>query len=173
MSDEEAVRLGPHELTRDQAEMIGMLQQDAVNRTLGGDPAAIDHSVASNPWDPAFLLLLDGRHTVPVVHQDGCYICGDPEYAIMGLPLCMPCPACARKMRPCAACSANGYLANGDPCSDCLASGWTGDLGHIPADDATCTAWGEEHGPPDYDAGGLITGIPPELAARIRDMGER
>ena len=30
----------------------------------------------------------------PVVHSATCYICNDPEYAQMGLPLCRKCPKC-------------------------------------------------------------------------------
>jgi len=26
--------------------------------------------------------------------MDGCYICQDPEFALMGMPLCRKCPAC-------------------------------------------------------------------------------
>jgi hypothetical protein len=26
------------------------------------------------------------------IHKDGCYICEDPEFRLMGLPLCQPCP---------------------------------------------------------------------------------
>jgi len=28
------------------------------------------------------------------VYRDGCYICEDPEFAQLGLPLCYPCNAC-------------------------------------------------------------------------------
>lgn len=31
---------------------------------------------------------------MPVVHKEGCYICEDPEFAQMGLPLCRRCPWC-------------------------------------------------------------------------------
>jgi hypothetical protein len=67
--------------------LLDMLRQDAVNRFLGGDLTALDHSV---------------------VHRDGCYICRDPEFAVMGLPLCRKCPRCA------------GHIAADDEvCDDC------------------------------------------------------
>jgi hypothetical protein len=28
------------------------------------------------------------------VYNETCYICRDPEYALMGLPLCFPCTEC-------------------------------------------------------------------------------
>jgi hypothetical protein len=58
--------------------------------------------------DPAYLLLIDGVETVPVVHKKTCYICEDPEFAQMGLPLCRKCPACG------------GHIAADDTvCDDC------------------------------------------------------
>jgi hypothetical protein len=87
-------------------------------------------------------LLLDDFTTTPVVHRDGCYICRDPEFAQMGLPLCYPCPDCLRKGRG---------------------------LGHIPADDVTCDDCGYEHGPDDYGEDGLITGIPVEQAQALKE----
>jgi len=49
------------------------------------------------PDDPAFMLLMDdGHRTDPdeSIYRDACYICRDPEYALMGLPLCKPCGKC-------------------------------------------------------------------------------
>jgi len=43
-----------------------------------------------------------------------CYICNDPEFALMGLPLCKPCPNCQKH----------------------------GKVGHVPADDEECTDCG-------------------------------
>lgn len=48
----------------------------------------------TRPGDLAYALLLDDMTSTPVFRREGCYICGDPEYALMGLPLCYPCPAC-------------------------------------------------------------------------------
>lgn len=75
--------------------------------------------------DPAYWMLEDDFTSTPVVHDDNCYICRDPEFAQMGLPLCRKCPECARQGR--------GY-------------------GHIPADDAACTVCEYEDGPGDYPA---------------------
>ncbi len=46
------------------------------------------------PDDPAQWMLNDEFTSKPVVHKDGCYICEDPEFAQMGLPLCYPCLYC-------------------------------------------------------------------------------
>jgi len=64
------------------------------------------------PWtqmdDLAFGLLTDGHVSTPKVHRAGCYICADPEFAQMGLPLCYRCPACG------------GHVAADDTvCDDC------------------------------------------------------
>lgn len=62
--------------------------------------------------DPAHILLTDGHTTTPSVYRKGCYICEDPEFAQMGLPLCRPCPNCS--------------TIAGEP------------AGHIAADDCVC-----------------------------------
>lgn len=76
----------------------------------------------TQPDDPAFRLLQDGHTTTPTVYRRGCYICEDPEFAQMGLPLCKPCPKCSE--------------TNGEP------------AGHIAADDSVCDEcgfdWAEE-----------------------------
>ncbi len=60
------------------------------------------------PTDPAYWMLTDGYETVPVTHSAFCYICNDPEYAQMGLPLCRVCPSCG------------GHIAADDcECDDC------------------------------------------------------
>lgn len=76
-----------------------------------------------DPGDPSYWMLTDGFTTTPVVHRDSCYICRDPEFAQMGLPLCRKCPSCVREGR-------------GD--------------GHIAADDNVCDDCGYEDGPEDY-----------------------
>lgn len=118
------------------------LSQDQLADLALGAYAAGNASVAANPADPAHWMLHDGHTTTPVVHRDGCYICEDPEFAQMGLPLCSPCPNCLR----------NG----------------TG-LGHIAADDTTCDECEYKHGPDDYDDEGLITGIPREQAIALKE----
>lgn len=47
------------------------------------------------PGDPAYWMLDDGVTSIPTVHNDDCYICRDPEFAQMGLPLCYPCLICS------------------------------------------------------------------------------
>lgn len=48
------------------------------------------------PGDPAYWMLEDEYTTTPdlSIHRDDCYICTDPDFAKMGLPLCYPCPKC-------------------------------------------------------------------------------
>lgn len=63
--------------------------------------------------DPAYWLLEQGlkdptKRSRKTVHRDGCYICEDPEFALMGLPLCSPCEKCG------------GHVSADDTvCSDC------------------------------------------------------
>lgn len=56
-------------------------------------------SVPLNKDDPAYWMLEQGRkdpakRSKPTVFKKGCYICEDPEFALMGLPLCSPCKKC-------------------------------------------------------------------------------
>lgn len=44
--------------------------------------------------DPCQWMLHDEFTSKPTVHKDGCYICEDPEFVQMGLPLCYPCQYC-------------------------------------------------------------------------------
>ena len=44
--------------------------------------------------DPAYWMLSDGVTTTPTVYNKNCYICNDPEFAQMGLPLCYACIVC-------------------------------------------------------------------------------
>lgn len=51
------------------------------------------------PDDPAFFLLERGvndptKRSVATAFKDDCYICRDPEFSLMGLPLCYACAAC-------------------------------------------------------------------------------
>ena len=58
--------------------------------------------------DPAYHLLTDGFTSEPTVYKAGCYICEDPEFAQMGLPLCYSCAKCG------------GHVpADDNVCSDC------------------------------------------------------
>ena len=58
--------------------------------------------------------------TKTTVYNDRCYICRDPEFALMGLPLCKPCK----------------HEVDGVVCG-----------AHIPADDVECD---NGHTDPDY-----------------------
>lgn len=48
----------------------------------------------TQPDDPAYALLLDPHTSTSTVYKRGCYICEDPEFAAMGLPLCNSCGLC-------------------------------------------------------------------------------
>lgn len=85
-------------------------------------------SVPLREDDPAYWMLERGREDpswrskrhVPV--RKGCYICEDPEFELMGLPLCRSCPQCTIQGRP----------------------------GHIPADDTVCDECGLDEAPMYY-----------------------
>ena len=51
-------------------------------------------SMKMKPDDPAYWMLVDGIETIPTTHNKFCYICNDPEFAQMGLPLCYECVIC-------------------------------------------------------------------------------
>jgi hypothetical protein len=51
------------------------------------------------PSDPAYWMLEEGLSGMRAikkseVYNSDCYICNDPEFALMGLPLCYPCVIC-------------------------------------------------------------------------------
>jgi hypothetical protein len=50
----------------------------------------------TKPDDPAYQLLLDDHTSTPIegLYRQTCFICRDPEFAQMGLPLCYPCVVC-------------------------------------------------------------------------------
>lgn len=68
-----------------------------------------------SPSDPAYFLLEQGlkdpsKRSTSTVFSETCYICNDPEFALMGLPLCQPCSDCG------------GHVAADDAfCDDCEA----------------------------------------------------
>lgn len=64
--------------------------------------------------DPAYWMLSTENVTSTSAYDPMCYICRDPEFAQMGLPLCYPCPSCQKN----------------------------GKTGHVPADDVECTECG-------------------------------
>jgi hypothetical protein len=146
-------------------------QQEWLGRLAAGAHAAGNASVAANPMDPAHVLLFTGYQSVPVVHLDGCYICEDPEFAAMGMPLCSPCPDCVRnRMELCPACHGTRRLPAGQLCTAYSGSGYAGTLGHIAADDETCDECGYQHGPQDYGEDGLLTGMPREKALFVYNL---
>lgn len=66
------------------------------------------------PDDPAYWMLEEGladpskRSTQTAPHRESCYICRDPEFSLMGLPLCYACSKCG------------GHVAADDVvCDDC------------------------------------------------------
>lgn len=96
-------------------------------------------SVPLRPGDPAMWMLQRGQNeawavatgqmpeseatwiTKTSVYSELCYICIDPEFALMGLPLCKPC----------------AFLVDGVECG-----------AHTPADDIECD---EGHTAPEYE----------------------
>ena len=68
-------------------------------------------SIPMKKDDPCYWMLEQGlndpsKRSKTTVYKEDCYICNDPEFSLMGLPLCYPCVKC---------------------------------LGHVPADDDTCS----------------------------------
>ena len=65
------------------------------------------------PSDPAYFMLEEGlrnpaKCSKTTVFSEACYICRDPEFSLMGLPLCYPCKKCC------------GHVAADDSkCDDC------------------------------------------------------
>lgn len=56
-------------------------------------------SIPLKESDPAYWMLEQGRkdpskRSTTTVYNEHCYICRDPEFALMGLPLCFPCHNC-------------------------------------------------------------------------------
>jgi hypothetical protein len=89
-------------------------------------------SIPMKPNDPAFWMLQTGKRLEAEgvtgdlvvgpdwlqekeVHRDGCYICEDPEFRLMGLPLCKACPQCSAEGN-----NVLGHIAADDEeCDDC------------------------------------------------------
>jgi hypothetical protein len=111
---------------------------------------ASEVKLGTQDTDKAAWMLHDGKTSTPVVHRKGCYICEDPEFAQMGLPLCRPCPECLRRQEKCQPCGGTGGMPDKTPCTDCLATGWLGSQGHIAADETVCDECGYEDTPDDY-----------------------
>lgn len=82
-------------------------------KALGIENADLSGPEHLTPMERA--LYNDDKTTSTTVYDQNCYICRDPDFARMGLPLC----------RECDDCKANGR-----------------GLGHVPADDVECTVCG-------------------------------
>lgn len=71
-------------------------------------------SVPMKPSDPAYWMLQEGLHDPSkrskqeAPYRSRCYICRDPEFSLMGMPLCFACYVCG------------GHVAADDSvCDDC------------------------------------------------------
>jgi hypothetical protein len=64
----------------------------AIDIILGNIKEDFSHRMSSD--DPAFWMLKDDFHSTPTAYNPNCYICRDPEFAAMGMPLCYPCYKC-------------------------------------------------------------------------------
>jgi len=81
----------------------------------GGTCLGLTKSAQMNTTDPAYWMLNSGHVSSTTIHRDSCYICRDPEFAQMGMPLCQPCPRCTEKAGQDA-----GHIAADDfVCDDC------------------------------------------------------
>jgi hypothetical protein len=71
----------------------------------------------THPGDPAYAMLIDPNiYSTPVIFRSGCYICEDPEFAQLGMPLCQPCCNCK-----------DGHVpADQGECDDCEHECWPG-----------------------------------------------
>lgn len=108
---------GEELLTPDEVrDALGKIE-DRIRENRSSDADRPDRTVTAEA-DPAYRLLADGATSTPPegVFDDKCYICNDPEFSQMGLPLCQACPACTAKPGP--------------------------GVGHVPADDIICTDCG-------------------------------
>lgn len=78
-----------------------------------GQPEHSTPRMHQRPHDPAYTFLTDDVQSIPKVHRDGCYICQDMEFALMGLPLCNLCCDCNSR-------NTVGHIAADDnQCDDC------------------------------------------------------
>lgn len=83
-------------------------------KKCGGTCLGVTGSTQMRPDDPAYFMLSNSHTSVTKVYREGCYICEDPEFAQMGLPLCQPCPQCQKNGR------GDGHIsADDEECDDC------------------------------------------------------
>lgn len=81
----------------------------------GGTCLGLNKSTQMRTDDPAYWMLSSGHTSTPTTYREGCYICEDPEFAQMGLPLCHPCPRCTEQ----AGHDAGHVAADDSVCDDC------------------------------------------------------
>lgn len=74
--------------------LIPTLKCHWCGKECGGTCLGLAKSTQMKPSDPAYKLLKDGHTTTPTVYDKNCYICTDPEFAQMGMPLCFGCKKC-------------------------------------------------------------------------------
>lgn len=91
-------------------------------------------SAPMKPNDPAYWMLEQGREdpskrSTKTAHSNDCYICRDPEFALMGLPLCYPCGKCG------------GHVA----ADDCVCDECKCDQREIPVEDLEAVRQKAEH----------------------------
>lgn len=103
----------------------------------------MDMSVPLKTDDPAYWMLEEGladprKRSHASAYSEKCYICRDPEFSLMGLPLCNACYVCG------------GHVAADDcRCDDC---------GHDHSEGAEdlsvqqVTSWADDGGSP-YETG--------------------
>ncbi len=70
--------------------------------------------------DPAYWMLHDGVETVPTIRNVNCYICRDPEFAQMGLPLCYRCLVCEAHVPADDLVCDNGHMQPTDPVEELM-----------------------------------------------------
>ncbi len=70
--------------------------------------------------DPAYWMLHDGVETVPTVRNVNCFICRDPEFAQMGLPLCYRCLVCEAHVPADDLVCDNGHMQPTDPVEELM-----------------------------------------------------
>lgn len=98
-------------------------------------------SVPMRSDDPAYWMLSAPTiHSQPKVYLDTCYICCDPEFMLMGMPLCRVCCVCKKKQE-----NKSPELPVNPKDPQDVEPGY----GHIPADDVACDFCGHECDPRD------------------------
>jgi len=95
------------------------------------------------PNDPAYWLLDAPKHySIPKVYLESCYICRDPEFMLMGMPLCRICCVCKKLKENL---STDVPINPKAPQALVVVPGY----GHIPADGSACDFCKHECDPGD------------------------